>query len=173
MEHWTPYFIALAALAFVVQAAAVLAIYLQVRRTSEKVERILGDFHAQCTPILSRLQLLVEDISPRITGIVSDAAELTRLARGQAHKVDRVFTELMERLRLQLIHVDHILTGAMETVEVAGSYLRSTVWQPVAKVSAVVRGIQTGLDFLRVARRRGARAEAHAEPQQQDEGMFI
>ena len=112
----------------------------------------MADLNARITPILSRVQLLVEDVSPRISGIVADASELTRLARGQAQKVDRILTETLERLRLQLIHVDQILTGAMEAVEEAGSKLRQTVWGPVVKATALVRGIQTGLEFFRAVR---------------------
>ena len=42
---------------------------------------------------------------------MGDTAEITRLARGQAQKVDRVFTEALERLRIQVIRADQILTG--------------------------------------------------------------
>jgi hypothetical protein len=113
----------------------------------------------------------VDDIAPRVTGIVSDASEITRLARGEAQKLDRVLSEALERLRLQLIHVDHILTGAMEAVEEAGSHLRNTVWAPVVKATALIRGVQAGIDFFRGARRRGGDHVETAE--QQDEGMFI
>jgi len=102
---------------------------------------------------------------------VADASELTRLARSQAQKVDRILTETMERLRLQLIHVDQILTGAMETIEEAGSRMRETVWGPVVKASAMIRGIQSGLEFIRAARSRRQSVEQPSE--QQDEGMFI
>ena len=62
-----------------------------------------------------------------------------------------------------------ILTGAMETVEETGARIRSSVWRPVQSFSALVRGIQTGLEFYRGRQRR--RGEAVAE--QQDEELFI
>lgn len=88
--------------------------------------------------------------------------------------MDRILSEALERLRLQLIHVDQILTGAMETVEEAGSRLRQTIWGPVVQATAVIRGIQTGLEFFRSARQ-GRRGSDHVEPpaEQPDEGMFI
>ena len=67
--------------------------------------------------------------------------------------MDRILSETLERLRMQLIHIDQILTGAMETVEEAGSRLKETVWGPVVKATALVRGIQTGLEFFRAVRR--------------------
>jgi hypothetical protein len=93
------------------------------------------------------------------------------MARGQAQKVDRILSETLERVRMQLIHIDQILTGAMETVEEAGARLRDTVWGPVVKATAVIRGIQAGLEFFRTARHGREPVEQPAE--QQDEGMFI
>jgi hypothetical protein len=171
MESWLPYFVIVTAVAIVLQAVILVALFLQLRRTAARVEETIADFNTRVTPIISRVQLLVEDVTPRISGLVADASELTRLARGQAQKVDRILTETMERLRLQLIHVDQILTGAMEAVEETGSRLRETVWGPVVKASALIRGIQTGIEFFRTARQGRQSVEQPSEPQ--DEGMFI
>jgi hypothetical protein len=171
MESWMPYFVIVTAVAIVLQAIMLVALFVQLRRTAARVEETISDLNTRLSPIISRIQLLVDDVSPRISGIVSDAAELTRLARGQAQKVDRILTETLERLRMQLIHVDQILTGAMEAVEEAGSRMRETVWGPVVKASAMIRGIQSGLEFLRAAR--GRRQSVEQPSEQQDEGMFI
>jgi hypothetical protein len=171
MESWMPFFVIVTAVAIVLQAIMLIALFLQLRRTAARVEETISDLNTRLSPIISRLQILVEDVSPRISGLVADASELTRLARGQAQKVDRILTETMERLRLQLIHVDQILTGAMETIEEAGSRMRETVWGPVVKASAMIRGIQSGLEFFRAARSRRQSVEQPSE--QQDEGMFI
>jgi len=171
MESWIPYFVVVTALAVVLQAVVLIALFVQLRRTAARVDETLKDLNARIVPVLSRLQYLVEDVSPRISGIVADASELTRLARGQAQKVDRVLTESLERLRMQVIHVDQILTGAMEAVEEAGSKLRQTVWGPMVKATALVRGIQTGLEFFRSAR--SGRDPMEPPSDQRDEGMFI
>ena len=166
-----PFFVIVTAVAIVLQAIILVALFLQLRRTAARVEQTVADLNTRMTPIISRLQILVDDVSPRISGLVADASELTRLARGQAQRIDRILTETMERLRLQLIHVDQILTGAMEAVEEAGSRMRDTVWGPVVKASAMIRGIQSGLEFLRTAR--GRRQPVEQPSEQQDEGMFI
>ena len=119
-------------------------------------------------PVISRLQMLVEEAQPRISSMISDAAEMTHVARSQVQRVDRMVTEAVDRLRMQLVHADQILTGAMEAVEDTGSRLRSSVWRPVQSVSALVRGIQTGLEFYR-----GRRRQANVPNEQQDEGLFI
>ncbi|HLJ23752.1 MAG TPA: hypothetical protein VKT71_06560 [Candidatus Acidoferrales bacterium] len=165
-----PLFVIVTAIAVVLQAAILIALFVQMRRTAAVVERTVSDLNSKITPLIARVQVVVEDISPRISGIVADASEITRLARSEAQKADRILSEALERLRMQLIHVDHILTGAMEAVEDAGSRMRQTVWAPVVKATAVLRGVQAGIDFFRNNRRRDNGVETG---EQQDEGMFI
>ena len=114
--------------------------------------------------------MLVEDAQPKISSMMSDAAEITRVARNQVQRVDRVMVEAVDRLRMQLVHADQILTGALETVEDTGAKLRSTLWGPVQSVSALVRGIQAGMEFYR-GMRTGRPPETPAE--QPDESLFI
>jgi predicted PurR-regulated permease PerM len=111
MESWMPFFVVVTALAVVLQAVMLIALFVQMRRTAKRVEQTVADLNTKLNPLITRVQILVEDISPRITGIVADASEITRLARSEAQKVDRILSEALERLRMQLIHVDHILTG--------------------------------------------------------------
>src|ERR1700685_2885911 len=154
MGNWIPVFVVVTALAVVLQAIVLIALSLTLRRTAEQVERTVSDLDTKLTPLITRVQILVEDVSPRITGIVADASEIARLARSEAQKVDRILSEALERLRMQLIHVDHILTGAMEAVEEAGTQLRQTIWGPVVKAKRNDRRRQGGIYFFRNSRQR-------------------
>jgi len=98
MESWMPFFVIVTATAVVLQAIVLIALFLQLRRTAARVEETIADLNTRITPILSRVQFLVEDATPRIAGIVADAAELTRMARSQAQKVDRILSETLERM---------------------------------------------------------------------------
>ena len=171
MESWMPLFVVVTALAVVLQSIVLIALFVQMRRTAARVEQVVTDLNGKVAPLISSIQVMVDDISPRITGIVADASEISRIARGEVQKVDRIVTEALERLRMQLIHVDHVLTGAIETVEEAGSAIKQSVWGPVLKATAMLRGVQAGIDFLRSVRRGRGGADVTAD--QQDEGMFI
>ncbi len=168
MQSWLPFFVIITALAVVLQMVILALMYVQFRQMNERMTRIASDFHARVSPILSRLQVLVEDAQPRIAGMISDAAEITYLARSQAQKVDRVFTEAVDRLRVQLIHADHILTGVLESIEETGSKVRRTLLSPVQQASAFIKGVKTGLEFFRSRRRPQERSS-----ETQDEELFI
>jgi methyl-accepting chemotaxis protein len=169
MATWVmPLFVIVAAVSLFIQMLIFGAMFLTIRRLSRRMEEIADDLQRRVNPVISRLQTLVEEAQPRISGMISDAAEITHVARNQVQRVDRVLTEAIDRLRMQLVHADQILTGALETVEETGARLRSSVWRPVQSVTALVRGIQTGLEFYRGRRRR-----AQGVSEQQDEELFI
>lgn len=168
MDPWMKFFIVAMAAAVFIQVGILFALYTSVRKTSEKVTRIAEDFQRKSDPILSRVQIMVDDVQPRLSVIVANAAEVTELARGQAHKADRVLTEAVDRLRLQVIRADQILTGALETVEETGVEFRRTIWAPVQRMTAMVRGIQAGLEFFRDRQRGSAPRRSSSE-----EELFI
>lgn len=167
MSGWLELFIAVAAIAIVIQMAILLAMFVQLQAAIKNFTRIASDLQARIDPILVRTNRILEDSEDRIRSIMGDAAEVTRVARSQAQKVDRVFTDAVERLRLQIIRADQILTGTLEVIEETGSTLRDKVWEPINKVSAVLKGIKAGIDFIRGQRR--PQPDAATE----DEELFI
>lgn len=171
MQFWVAFFSIVAAIALVVQVIILTALFFQLRRTTDNINRLVGDLHTRIGPIITRAQILLDDTQPKISTMVADAAHIVYLARGQAQKVDRVFTDAADRLRGQLVHADRILTGTLEAVEDAGAKFRSSFWRPVQKVSALVQGIKVGLDLLRSRRPAAARSEDPRE--QQEEELFI
>jgi len=170
MQFWLEFFCIVAAVALVVQVVILTMLFFQLRRTTENVNRLVGDLHSRVGPILTRAQILLDDTQPKISSMVNDASHIVYLARGQAQKIDRVFTDAADRLRGQLVHADRILTGTLEAVEDAGSKFKHSFWRPVQKASALVQGIKVGLDLLR-SRRRRSRGDEPRE--QQEEELFI
>jgi uncharacterized protein YoxC len=170
MQFWLELFSIVAAIALVVQVVILTALFFQLRRTTENVNRLVGDLHSRVGPILTRVQILLDDTQPKISSMVNDASHIVYLARGQAQKIDRVFTDAADRLRGQLVQADRILTGTLEAVEDAGAKIKHSVWRPVQKASALVQGIKVGLDILRSRRRRRQGDEPR---EQQEEELFI
>jgi hypothetical protein len=170
MQFWLEFFSIVAAIALIVQVGILIGLFLHVKRTTESVNRMVTDLHTRIGPILTRTQILLDDTQPKITALVDDASHVVYLARTQAQKMDRVFTEASDRLRGQLVRADRILTGTLEAVEDAGIHMRRSILGPVQKASAVVQGIKVGLDFLRS--RRGRREDVNETLEQEDE-LFI
>jgi uncharacterized protein YoxC len=170
MQFWMEFFSIVAAIALIVQVAILIGLFVQLKRTTETINRTLTALHTRIGPILTRTQILLDDTQPKITSLVDDASHVVYLARVQAQKMDKVFSEASDRLRGQLVRADRILTGTMEAVEDAGTQVRRTILGPVQKASAVVQGIKVGLDFLRARRSRRDNVE---ETLEQEDELFI
>jgi hypothetical protein len=170
MQSWLEFFSIVAAIALVIQVVMLTLLFFQMRRTSENVNRLVGDLQTRVGPILTRVQILLDDTQPKISSMVTDASHIVYLARGQAQKIDRVVTDAADRLRGQLVHADRILTGTLEAVEDAGFKFKQNFWRPVQKASALVQGIKVGLDLLRSRRGKSGGDEPR---EQQEEELFI
>src|SRR5207302_10613005 len=103
MQVWLEIFSIVAALALVVQVVILTALFLQTRRTSENLNRLVSEVQSRMEPILTRVQSLLDDTHPKSSSMVNDASNSVHLARGQAHKVNRIFTEATNRQRCQCV----------------------------------------------------------------------
>lgn len=169
MSGWVEAFIIIAAIAIVIQVAVLMAMFVQLKFAIQEITKITNELQNRMGPILLRVSRILDDSEERIHSIMSDASEITRVARTQAQKVDRVFTEAIERLRVQILRADQILTGTLEVIEDTGSKFKNSVWRPVQQASALIKGIKVGLDVLRG--RRGATDTETAVTE--DEELFI
>ena len=93
MQVWLEIFSIVAALALVVQVVILTVLLFQMRRTTENINRLVTEMQSRMGPILTRVQILLDDTQPKIASMVNDASHMVYLARGQAQKVDRVFTD--------------------------------------------------------------------------------
>ncbi len=169
MQNWVGVVVAIS---LVVQVSILTALFFTTWKTMQKLDKTVEDLNAKAGPILTRVQILLDDTQPKISTMVTDASHIVYLARGQAQKMDRVFTEAADRFRGQIVQLDRILTGTMEAVEDAGAQFKQSFWRPMQKASALVQGIKIGLDLLR-ARRAGTGPVGREESPEQEEELFI
>jgi len=168
MSGWVEVFIVVASVAIVIQSIMLVTLVADMRKTFEQLAKVSSDFQTRLDPILLRTNRILEDSETRVASVMADAAEITRLTREQVLKVDQVFTDATDRMRVQVARADQIVTGTLELVEETGIKVRKTVWEPVNQISAVIKGIKVGLNFLR-----NHRQNADPDSIQQDEELFI
>ena len=172
METWLTILVGMVALALLVQAALLAGMFMVLSRLSLRMDEIGREVREGVLPVLARTTALIEDVQPRVASILTDSAEISRLARSQVQRMDRVLAEGAERLRLQLVHADQILTGALDSVEEASVQIRRgvrSVSRPLQGIIALIRGVQTGVEFYRGVRR----PPTDGATETQDESLFI
>jgi len=97
MQFWLEIFSIVAAIALVVQVVILTLLFFDLRRTTREYESSGGRFacagrpHPHAGPDSSGRH------PAKISGMVNDASHIVYLARGQAQKIDRVFTDAADR----------------------------------------------------------------------------
>ena len=134
MQFWMEFFSIVAAIALVVQVAILIGCFCSSRAPRNPLIK----WSAICTRAWDRFlrarRSLLDDTQPKIANLVEDASHIVYLARGQAQKMDKVFTKLPIVCAASLFACDRILTGTLETVEDAGFAVRRTFWDRCRKL---------------------------------------
>jgi len=161
-------FVIITALAFVVQAAVMVGIFLAVRDVPAQIQEIRRVMNERFEPLAQTLTEIAVGAREPIQRITANLGEISDILRERASQVDRVCAEVLERSRLQIVRLDELVSSVVERVDSTASAVQRSVTAPLREVSAVSAGIRAGLEFLR-ARRAGSRVREAT----QDEEMFI
>ena len=161
-------FIIIATAAIVLQALAMVGLYMAVRRMQGEVKGVRADVSGKIDPLLQSVTEIVDNAREPLRSITVDLAEVSQVVRKRSGSVDEVLDDLLNRFRLQVVRVDETITGVLEKVDRTTTTVQRNIIQPVSEASAILKGIQAGLDFF-LSRRR----ESRTSDVPQDEQMFI
>ena len=150
MADWVmPLFTIVVAAALLVETLMIAAMFIGITRLVKRVESATERVQGRLYPVISQIQFRLDELQPRISIAVTEAADLVHSARKQAERTDRQITEVTEELRLKLARLDQKMGATLDTVEVTGSRIRHAVLAPVRSVKALSAGIQTGINTYR------------------------
>jgi methyl-accepting chemotaxis protein len=158
----------LVAIAVLMQAWAMLGIWLALRRVPGQIESVRADVKQQLDPLRQSAVEIVNNFREPLRIITTNLAEISQILRERASSADEVAAELLDKSRSQIVRVDRMVSELVEKVESTANSVQKGVLGPIQEVSAVVKGVRSGLEFLFSRRRVSNVSEAT-----QDEQLFI
>jgi hypothetical protein len=164
---YLPIFIACTAAAVVIQAGILVAMYLAVRQSAERLEALATEVRTKVLPAAEIAHSMLLEFRPHLQTLVTNVSESSILVRAQIERLDATFNDALDRTRLQVIRADELLNRTLDRVESTTDMVHKTVVSPVRQLSGLVQGITSGLEFLI-----GGRRKRNGVPVPQDE-MFI
>jgi hypothetical protein len=167
-DTWLILILILVGLAVLMQAAAMLGIWLTIRKFPEQIEGIRADVKQRLDPLTQSVTEIVANSRDPLRAITTNLAEISELLQTRSKDVDAMVATLMEKSRVQIERLDQMVTGVVEKVESTATTVQRQVLVPVQELSAVIHGIRSGLEFLFSRRRTPSVTEAT-----QDEQLFI
>jgi ABC-type transporter Mla subunit MlaD len=163
-------FIIIAAAAFVLQALAMFGVYTAMRRIQGDIAGLRADMKERLDSITQSVTGIVSDSREPVRTVMSNLVEVSRVLRDRTGSVDEVLDDLLERFRQQVVRIDQTITDVLEKIDKTTTLVQRNIAAPVSEVSAILKGVQAGMDFF-LSRRRPGSAQSSDVPQ--DEQMFI
>jgi len=158
----------LVALAVLMQAGAMIGIWLVLRKVPGQVEAVRADVKQRLDPLVHSVTEIVSNAREPLRAVGTNLAEISEMLRERTGDVDALVAELVDKSRAQVIRMDRMVSDLVEKVETTSEAVQRGVLVPVQEVSAVLKGFQAGLEFLFSRRRTTSVSEAT-----QDEQLFI
>jgi len=150
-------FIAVTTFAVVVQAGILVALYVAVRKSTERMEALATDVKTKVLPTVETAQSMLEELRPKIDVISTNFAESSDMLRNQLGRLDATVTDALDRARLQVIRADELLNRTMDRVEETSEVVHKTVISPLRQVNGLMAAISTGVDVFLGQKRRHPR----------------
>jgi hypothetical protein len=162
-------FIAVTAVAVVIQTGILVGLYLAVRKSTAKMEALATQVTDKAVPTMETAQAMLVEIRPRLDVITVNLLESSTLVRNQLGRLDATLTDALDRTRLQVIRADELLNRTMDKVEETSDAVHKTVISPLRQVNGLMSAISTGVEVFLGQKRRQPKNGAGVP---QDE-MFI
>lgn len=160
MEGLLTLFVALTAVAVLIQAGILVSIYVMSRKVAGQIELTLG----QLRQMMPALKTVIDNMKT----VSVDVVEIGTAAREQFHRVEEMIGETGETLQTQLEKVDRMSRDVTDRVNETVDIVQDSIVRPVREVGALAKGLTRGFEVL--MNRKGRNTVDQAR---QDEELFI
>jgi ABC-type transporter Mla subunit MlaD len=165
--------IAVVALALLLQAIVLLALYFSMRKAARSVKEGFEDLRDSISPIIDNTRELVSRVAPRIESSADDLAAMTHSLRRQTADVQASATEILERLRNQTVRLDGMITGVFNTMDKVSGFMADAVAKPMRQLSGILASVRAVVESLRNNAETAARPARAPEETNDDKDMFV
>ena len=163
MDDKLTIFIAITSAAVVLQMLILLVLCIVVFKLSARLKTVVDEAESRVFPLLENAKVLLQDVKttlettrPKIDVILDNAAHVTTTVRSDAERVQATLNDLLDRVRLQVIRADEMVTHTMDRVEETSEKVQHSVMSPIRRVSGIAQAVSVGVEtyFSNQKRRR-------------------
>ncbi len=156
-------FVALAAIAMLIQAGTLVGLFLVARKVSQKIMPMVPEVEA----VVGVTRRTLEGAEKHIEKIGTTSSAILDITKQQLARVDELMGDATTRAKVQMERAEMVLDDTMTRVQETVSFVQSGVVRPVREIYGIFAGIRTALSYLG---RTGRPTVDHATS---DEEMFI
>jgi methyl-accepting chemotaxis protein len=158
------------AVAILIQGGILAGVLITLRHLSGNIERLHTYAEKEVSPLLSEMKEIAtcaKEILDSSRGTAANFRSISETVKLQVERVNATIEDTTNRARDQIARVDEVVSDAILRLEATSAIIQQNILTPVREVSALIRGVSSGLQFLFTSRKNPVN-EAH-----QDEELFI
>ncbi len=170
MEKLALTFIIIMAISVAIQVGVLAGIFVSLKKLVLSVERLRADVEQRIDPAMADFKQLLGEAKHVVHGFqatTENVVGISETVKYQVERVNAVIEDTTDRARDQIARADEVVTDAIEKMQATSAIVQQHVLGPVREVSALIRGVSGGLQFL-FSRKRNQVDAVH-----QDEELFI
>ena len=141
----------LVALAMLVQAIALLAVFFVMRKAAKSMTRRVEEVHAAALPLIETSRNLVIRLAPRIDSASQDVAAIASFLRAKTADFETAADDIVARARAQAGRLDAILTNFFDAMDRAGGFVADCINKPIRQLSALLAAAKAVVESLQTA----------------------
>lgn len=152
-------FIAVTATAVVFQMLIMAGMLWTIRKLAGRIETLAGKVEdttgivqQKVLPLVDNAKAMQQQVQefittarPKIEKLVDNASEVSDTAKATVDRLNLTVNDAIDRLRLQVIRGDEMVTRTMDRIEDTSDKVQHTVMSPVRQVSGIMQAISTGV----------------------------
>ena len=140
-------FAGIAAVAIVLQAAILFAVY----RAVASMQKAVGDAIPKVESLVEKANAVIPKVDALVESTkatVDESRKLVASAREQMAKVDDVVTDATRRARIQMDRVEMVLDDTMDKAQQTVNVVSRGVLRPLLEIQGLAAGIQAAFGYL-------------------------
>ncbi len=153
--HLAMIFLAIIALALVVQAIGVLISSAFGAKLLHRVNSIADIVETKTGPILDQTNLILKDLAPKVKSVSDDAGHISSTVRVKVEELGTTVSELNDtvreingRTRAQVVRADNIVSDALQATEEISQTVQQGIKGPVKQIAGVIAGVKAAIETL-------------------------
>ena len=161
-------FVAVSAIALVLQLVTLFALFMATKKTSQQVEAIAKRIEEEALPTIAAARVLITENGPKIQETIANLQKTSAIIRDKAERISTTADVAIDRARVQVIRADQLVTRALEHAEETTETVNTIINTPLRQITAILTGLVAGLSEFTGGRK--VRRQGKAVP---NEEMFI
>lgn len=134
-------FVALAAIAMLIQAVSLLGLLVVARKLQARIMPIIPDIEA----IVVTSRRTIEQVETNVAKIGASSTAILDITKGQLNKIDDLLNDATRRAKVQMERAEMVLDDTMTRAQETVSIIQRGVVRPIREVHGVFVGIRTAV----------------------------